>query len=369
MKTRVSAIFAIGMIGLVGNLAFAQSSDYVLGNVQFPDRCYSSVGSGTVLIIDPDMNQDAEQNESVPIQLWSSRDTDIRTPNATETGQDTGIFEVTVFFNMYDEAFSQRIRVFEGDTLYAKYIDNNVPFGLRQDIEAEVVMGTLPPDQKWGKYWESLSIQNDSKYVCDTCMAEFIAEVKPTQYALNALDVIYHAPLRQIGSGLHVDEVLCKDNLVLILKHDGAPACIKPETSAKLVDRGWTAPVNEWPSFTTIIPELGKTGTYELEKDGIKFDIKYYIKGGSDIKEIIPDSKYNAVSIILDPHDSGSLEITIPRELIDSKMSENVDELFFVLIDKKEVPYTETVDDLTRTLTIKFGKESQEIEIIGATPI
>jgi hypothetical protein len=110
------------------------------------------------------MNKDPEQVESIPIHLWSSRDTDVRTPNAIETEKNTGIFEATIFFNMYDEAFSQRIRVFEGDMLHAKYVDTTIPFGLQQEIETFVVMGTLPPDQKWGKYWESLSIQHSTNY-------------------------------------------------------------------------------------------------------------------------------------------------------------------------------------------------------------
>jgi hypothetical protein len=46
-------------------------------------------------------------------------------------------------------------------------------------------------------------------------------------------------PLRQFNSGISIDEIQCKENLVLIQKHNGSPACVKPETKIKLVERGW----------------------------------------------------------------------------------------------------------------------------------
>jgi hypothetical protein len=48
------------------------------------------------------------------------------------------------------------------------------------------------------------------------------------------------SPLQQFKSGIQVDEIQCKENLQLMIKaSDGSPACIKPETKAKLVERGW----------------------------------------------------------------------------------------------------------------------------------
>ena len=44
-------------------------------------------------------------------------------------------------------------------------------------------------------------------------------------------------PLKQVKLGL---EPSCKENLVLITKYNGAPACVKPETREKLIERGWT---------------------------------------------------------------------------------------------------------------------------------
>jgi len=38
-----------------------------------------------------------------------------------------------------------------------------------------------------------------------------------------------------------VDNIQCKENLVLIQKYDGSPACVTESTKVKLVEREWTA--------------------------------------------------------------------------------------------------------------------------------
>ena len=50
---------------------------------------------------------------------------------------------------------------------------------------------------------------------------------------------IESAPLKQFKSGVPVGEITCKENLVLIQKHNGFPACVKPETKSKLMQRDW----------------------------------------------------------------------------------------------------------------------------------
>ncbi|MCE9652514.1 MAG: hypothetical protein K8Q89_05595 [Nitrosarchaeum sp.] len=49
----------------------------------------------------------------------------------------------------------------------------------------------------------------------------------------------YWTPLKQIKSGIPVDEIQCTENLVLIQKYDGSPACVKPDTKEKMIERGW----------------------------------------------------------------------------------------------------------------------------------
>ena len=48
------------------------------------------------------------------------------------------------------------------------------------------------------------------------------------------------SPLKQFKSGISLDDIQCKNNLVLIQKHDGSPVCVTSETKQKLIERGWT---------------------------------------------------------------------------------------------------------------------------------
>jgi len=49
------------------------------------------------------------------------------------------------------------------------------------------------------------------------------------------------APLKQIKSGISVDNVQCSMDLVLVIKiEDGSPACVKSDTATKLSARGWS---------------------------------------------------------------------------------------------------------------------------------
>ncbi|MGY5148041.1 MAG: hypothetical protein ACW9W4_08590 [Candidatus Nitrosopumilus sp. bin_7KS] len=47
------------------------------------------------------------------------------------------------------------------------------------------------------------------------------------------------SPLKQFSLGIPIFEIQCKENLVLVLKHDGTPACVTESTKQKLVERGW----------------------------------------------------------------------------------------------------------------------------------
>lgn len=49
------------------------------------------------------------------------------------------------------------------------------------------------------------------------------------------------SPLAQFKSGIAANDVKCQQGLHLVLKtEDGTPACVKPDTITKLVERGWT---------------------------------------------------------------------------------------------------------------------------------
>jgi len=65
-------------------------------------------------------------------------------------------------------------------------------------------------------------------------------------------------PLKQIAEGILPENVVCKEGLQLIFKSkDNSPACVKPQTAEKLVERGWGTKDNPVNSSDTSSTNLG----------------------------------------------------------------------------------------------------------------
>jgi hypothetical protein len=60
----------------------------------------------------------------------------------------------------------------------------------------------------------------------------------PMTFAQNSTLAL--SPLEQVKTGISTYSVICKQGLVLVIKtSDSSPACVKPDTAQKLVERGW----------------------------------------------------------------------------------------------------------------------------------
>jgi hypothetical protein len=102
------------------------------------------------------------------------------------------------------------------------------------------------------------------------------------------------------------------------------------------------------------------TGSVTLESH----DVSYDIENGS-IESIFLDPDFVELLITMSTTDDGTMEITIPRELLDAKFDAQ-DDIFFVLVDGFETDYVElnsTTD--SRTIIIPFFGGDSIIEIIG----
>jgi predicted secreted protein with PEFG-CTERM motif len=104
-------------------------------------------------------------------------------------------------------------------------------------------------------------------------------------------------------------------------------------------------------------------GGNKIQVTGTDFMVSYKITGGK-LVSITPDVDAHSLIIAITANQDGSLEITLPRALIDAKMGEQ-DDTFFVLVDGEEVDFEETTTSTDRTLTIQFPAGAEEIEIIG----
>ena len=78
-------------------------------------------------------------------------------------------------------------------------------------------------------------------------------------------------------------------------------------------------------------------------------DVNYDIENGNvDSIFLVPD--LIELLIAVDTSDDGTIEITIPRDLLDAKF-ESSDDIFFVLVDGFETDYAETKTTLSYRTT------------------
>ena len=58
---------------------------------------------------------------------------------------------------------------------------------------------------------------------------------------VNQLGEIPSSPLKQLKAGIKPSDIRCKENFMLITKHENnSPACVTPNTAIALAARGWT---------------------------------------------------------------------------------------------------------------------------------
>ncbi|MEM2160050.1 MAG: S8 family serine peptidase [Candidatus Nitrosotenuis sp.] len=94
------------------------------------------------------------------------------------------------------------------------------------------------------------------------------------------------------------------------------------------------------------------------------FDVEYTIEGGT-VNDMYVDLDNTALIISVDPISDGEIELTIPRELIDARITTDKDDVFFVLVDGDEIEFEEHATSDSRILSIPFTSGIEEIEIIG----
>jgi hypothetical protein len=78
-------------------------------------------------------------------------------------------------------------------------------------------------------------------------------------------------PLQQLKNGVLPENIVCKDGLQLIFKSsDDSPACVKPETKIKLIEREWTKQITKINSQSIFLE--GFQDSYKID-DSIRFTL------------------------------------------------------------------------------------------------
>jgi carboxymethylenebutenolidase len=81
------------------------------------------------------------------------------------------------------------------------------------------------------------------------------------------------SPIEQYQDGISIDKIVCSDDLQLIMKKtDGKPACVRPASVQKLIERGWG--IHVLPEVVT--NEQQNSDIFELGKYPITSEIKNY---------------------------------------------------------------------------------------------
>lgn len=84
-----------------------------------------------------------------------------------------------------------------------------------------------------------------------------------------------------------------------------------------------------------------------------------------NIESITVDENSTALVLTLNAEQDGLLEITLPREMIDSR-SNGIDTDFVIMVDNKQVEYEEIAsNEFERSIRVSIPKDSNELQIIG----
>lgn len=106
-----------------------ESKDVSSGNsntIQWLETNYSFASTAVLQVVSSDMNIDPKAVDNFDVDVWSDTDFAGIDLTITETGDDTGIFEGTVFFTATDDTSGHRLRVSQGDMLYSKFDGNTL---------------------------------------------------------------------------------------------------------------------------------------------------------------------------------------------------------------------------------------------------
>ncbi|TAK26927.1 MAG: hypothetical protein EPO37_01185 [Nitrosarchaeum sp.] len=245
MKTRLLIIISVlSLLFSTTYLAYGAShNEYTVGKIEWPYKCHPVIfNTATIRVIDPDMNLDVKLQDTLDIQIWSNFDLreeysgKILTLTLQETGNSTGIFDGIVFWgNPWDDSLGHRIPIWDGNTVTARYTDHTIPSHFSEsklEITNSIAIKDIKPVMK------TENGTTTSWVIYEPCTLE-IFEQKNVSLA-EKTEFVFPPPLKQIKSGILIDEIKCKEDLQRAIKSSNVnPACIKPESYAKLILRGW----------------------------------------------------------------------------------------------------------------------------------
>ncbi len=120
-----------------------------VGELSFDSSSASAGGSAVLTITDADENSNSAVIQTLTASVFSDSDSGGFTLTLSETDEDTGVFEGTVFFTADAATSGSNLRVSEGDTVTAEFTDKTLPEPYADDdtltLASTLTIGTAFP--------------------------------------------------------------------------------------------------------------------------------------------------------------------------------------------------------------------------------
>ncbi len=128
----VSFEFADGVV-----LTKSAKVSWNVAQIEFSSQNYLAGDQILVRVDDPDMNLNPETLDNVRVDISSDSDSAGVSVVATETDDESGIFEATVSLSQSNESSGNRLRAVPGDSITARYNDRTLPkpYSISDDLE------------------------------------------------------------------------------------------------------------------------------------------------------------------------------------------------------------------------------------------
>ena len=130
----ISFEFADGVV-----LTKSASIQWNIGEVEFSRPNYLEDDQVLIRITDPDMNLNPETLDDLKIDVSSDSDSAGVKIVATETDDESGVFEATIILTQSDDSSGNRLRALPGDTVTAIYKDRTLPASNSISDEMDIV--------------------------------------------------------------------------------------------------------------------------------------------------------------------------------------------------------------------------------------
>ena len=123
--------------------SFDLSKEFHIGASWWTENYYRNVDSGTVCVIDPNMNLDPKFKDSFDVDVWSDSDDVGIKITVTETSVSSGLFGGTVPFTNQEQSSESALKVTKEDTITIRYVDNTLPDPYATTDEIDLIATSL----------------------------------------------------------------------------------------------------------------------------------------------------------------------------------------------------------------------------------